>query len=165
MKKNNESSIKLLCYMGIFVLLLFIVLPPLFRVMFPEDLNPGGEKPKLVMNLNCVKTENFVEYEIKSTINTNYVEGVISDSTFTYDLKFNDELFEEDVEIEEYETLKMISNVDFEEEKNKYILRINYEKFDYSNEPLLSNHKMIISEQLEKYTNDHYECKTTKVSG
>ena len=67
------------------------------------------------------------------------------------------------VEIEEYEALKKVRNVDFEEKDNKYILTINYGKFDYSNEPLLQEHRMMISSQLAKYTEDHFECSTTKV--
>lgn len=166
MKNSSDNgSIKILCYLGIFFLLLFIVLPPLFRVLFPEEEGPVVEKEKLIMNLTCVKTEDFVEYKLKTTINTNYVEGEINDSKFTYEVISSDNFFADGVEIEEYESLKKVSNVDFEEEDNKYILTIDYSKFNYSNEPLLQEHKMMISSQLQKYTEDHFECSTTKVQG
>ena len=37
MSKNDASTTKTLCYLGIFILLLFIILPPLFRVLFPLE--------------------------------------------------------------------------------------------------------------------------------
>ena len=164
MKNSSDNgSTKILCYLGIFFLLLFIVLPPLFRVLFPEEETSGEEKKKLIMNLSCERTEDFVEYKIKTTVNTNYIEGEINDSVFTYEVISSDDFFADGVEIEEYEALKKVSNVDFEEKDNKYILTINYGKFDYSNEPLLQEHRMMISSQLAKYTEDHFECSTTKV--
>lgn len=162
---SDNSSIKVLCYLGIFILLLFIVLPPLFRVLFPDEEGPVVEKEKLIMNLTCSKVEDFIEYKIKTTINTNYVEGEINDSKFTYEVISSDDFFDDEVEIEEYEALKKVSNVDFEEEDNKYILTVDYSKFHYNNEPLLQEHKMMISAQFQKYTEDHFECLTTKVQG
>ena len=161
---SNTGDIKILCYLGIFILLIFIVLPPLFRVLFPEEEVVKEEEDKLIMNLYCEKEENFVEYKIKTTINTNYVESIIDTSTFTYEIEILDNMYDiSNVEIEEYEAIKKISNVDFSEENNKYVLNINYTKFDYSNEPLLMEHKNIIQEQLAIYTQNNFECKTTKV--
>lgn len=161
---NDTGGIKILCYLGIFVLLLFIILPPLFRVLFPETEEIKTEEKKLIMNLSCSKTEDFVEYKLKTTINTNYIEGVINDSTFTYELEIVDNMMTaEGISIEEYDNLKKVSNVDFEESNNKYILKIDYSKFDYSNEPLLTNHKKVIAEQLATYSEDAFECKTTRV--
>ena len=166
-KKNNEDLIKMLCYLGIFVLLLFIVLPPLFRVIFPEEekaLQEETEQKKTIMNLTCVKTEDFVEYQIKTTISTNYIEEKISNSTFIYEVEYMDEIFNsDDILIEEYERLKGIDNVDFYEEDNKYTLNIDYIAFDYSNEQLLTSHKMIIVNQMNFYSNDNFECNTRKV--
>lgn len=166
MKKSNMDikTIKTLGYLGIFILLIFIILPPLFRTFFPEEDQAIDEEKKLIMNLTCTKTEDFVEYKIITTINTNYVDSVINDSTFTYDIETSDSIFAPDnISIEEYENLKKLSNVDFEENKNKYILKIDYAKFDYSNEPLLSEHKKVIAEQMVTYTNDSFECKTARV--
>jgi len=166
MKKNSNDTgaTKLLCYLGIFVLLLFIVLPPLFRVLFPEEEEMKKEETKLIMNLNCVRTDDFVEYKVKTTINTNYIEGAINDSTFTYEIEIVDDMMTNDsIEIEEYEALKKVSNVDFEENGKKYILKIDYSKFNYSNEPLLQKHRSSINEQMFTYSEDHFECETTKV--
>lgn len=160
MKSNDR---KVLCYLGIFILLVFIVLPPLFRVLFPEEENVEEEQEQLIMNLNCVRTENFIEYKLKTTINTNYIDSAINNSTFTYEIEIVDNMMNEGIIIEEYESLKRISNVDFDESSNTYILKIDYSKFDYSNEPLLDEHRKVISEQLATYTQDSFECKTTKV--
>lgn len=159
---DNNGSIKMVGYLGIFILLLFIILPPLFRVLFPEDENKDVEKEKLVMNLTCTKDEDFVEYKLKTTISTNYVDSKISDSTFTYEISASDSYFSSGISIEEYESLKKVSNVDFTENNNKYILKIDYDKFDYSNEELLKNHSKVISEQMAIYSDDSFECTTTR---
>jgi hypothetical protein len=165
MKNSSDNgSIKVLGYLGIFFLLLFMILPPLFRVLFPEE-EPVVEKEKLIMNLTCIKTEEFEDYKVKITINTNYVDGEIHDSKFNYEVISNDEFFDGRVKIEEYDALKKVSNVDFEEKDNKYILTINYSKFDYSNEPLLQEHNMMISQQSKKYSDNNFECSTEKVQG
>lgn len=163
-KKDNEGLIKLLCYLGIFVLLLFIILPPLFRMVFPEEEHQDEEQQKLIMNLTCVKIEDFIDYKIKTTINTNYIEERISNSIFTYEIEYMDDIFgSEDIIIEEYETLKRVNNVDFDEDGNKYTLTIDYVNFDYSNEAALINHKMMIGDQLSFYGSQQYECNTSKV--
>ena len=163
-KNNNEGLIKLLCYLGIFVLLLFIILPPLFRMVFPEEEIINEEPKKLIMNLTCVKTDDFMDYKIKTTINTNYVENEISNSIFTYEVEYMDSIFsDEEIIIEEYETLKRLNNVDFNEEGNKYTLSIDYVNFDYSNEESLANHRMMIASQMQYYTQEHFECRTSKI--
>lgn len=173
-RNNNEGIIKLLCYVGIFVLLLFIVLPPLFRVVFPEEElnnNPGEEeKGTIYLNLLCVKKEDMFDYEIVTTINSDYVmkEGEtakISNSTITYKINFSDEIFNNDqVIIPEYEKLKKIDNVDFDFNKslNTYTLKINYKDFNYNNEELLKNHQLEISEQVRYYSSEHFECNTSR---
>lgn len=164
--KNSATDTgvtKLLCYLGIFVLLLFIVLPPLFRFLFPVE-ETKEEPKKLIMNLYCTKQEDFVEYKLKTTINTNYVDGNINDSVFTYEIEIVDEmLLEEGIEIEEYESLKRVNNIDFEEDDNKYIIKIDYSKFNYTNEPLLENHRKVINDQMYTYSENNFECKTTRV--
>jgi len=117
---NDSGASKLLCYLGIFILLLFIILPPLFRVLFPVEEEIEEEKEKtIVMNLTCEKTEDFVEYKLKTTINSNYADSMITDSVFKYEIEIVDSIMDSDaIEIEEYENLKKINNVDFEEEED-----------------------------------------------
>lgn len=163
-QSKNEGLIKLLGYLGIFILLMFIILPPLFRLVFPEELEFIEEEKKLIMNLNCVRTENFIEYKLITTIDTNYIDSKISKSTFTYEVEYIDGIFSgEEIIVEEYETLKRVNNIDFNESDNKYVLSIDYDRFDYTNEPLLLEHQKLIATQLSHYTNDYFECKTTRI--
>ena len=166
MKKSmNLNDLKVICYLGIFILLLFIILPPLFRVLFPkEEEDVKEEENKLVTNLSCEKTQDFVEYKLKTIIKTNYIDGNIDNSKFTYEIEFVEDFLEEDeIEIDEYDDLKKVSNVDFEEKDNVYILTINYSKFDYSNEPLLENHMKTITEQMKIYSDEDFECEISKL--
>lgn len=160
--KNNEGLIKLLCYVGICVLLIFIICPPLFRVLFPEEkqIEVEEEQKEIVKKLNCVKTESFAEYELKTTINSIYTGEKISQSNFVYEIKFNnEEIMNDEIIIDEYEKLKRVSNVDFTETDNKYVLNINYELFDYTNEVLLIHHRGEINNQFIRYVNNLFECK------
>jgi len=161
---NDSGASKLLCYLGIFILLLFIILPPLFRVLLPLlDVIQEEKEKTIVMNLTCEKTEDFVEYKLKTTINSNYADSMITDSVFKYEIEIVDSIMDSDaIEIEEYENLKKINNVDFEEEENSYILKFNYQKFDYSDEQLLKEHRKIINDQMQYYSENNFECKTTR---
>jgi len=166
-KKNNEGLIKLLCYLGIFVLLLFIVLPPLFWNLFPEEVEnkEEEEQKKIVMNLSCTKTEDYFDYKIMKTISTNYIEERITKSMFTYEVEHSDEIFEsDDILIEEYETFKKLANVDFAVDDNLYVISIDYVNFDYNNVEELLNHRKKLGEQLNYYTEKGYECKTSRQS-
>ena len=164
-KKDNEGLIKGLCYLGIFILLLFIVLPPLFRILFPEEQQQEKEEQKqLIMNLTCVKTDNYTDYKIITTINTNYIDEEISNSIFTYEVEYSDDIFNsDDIFIDEYETLKRVDNIDFSENGNKYVLTIDYINFDYSNEEALVNHRKMIAEQRNYYATEDFECQTQKL--
>lgn len=164
--KNNEGLIKSLCYVGIFILLIFIICPPLFRVILPEEEQSNVEKEeekkeKQTRKLNCNKTEDFAEYKLKTTIDSIYVDEKISKSIFTYEVQLNNEEFiGDEIVIDEYEKLKRINNIDFNEDENKYILKINYELFDYTKETLLLNHQGKITDQISYYTSNNFECKT-----
>ncbi len=165
--KKESGAMKILCYLGIFVLLIFIVLPPLFRVLFPEEeevVTPNEEQKPTIMRLTCSKEEDFVDYKLNTTINTDYVDDKISTSTFTYQVNIVDNSLQpEGILIEEYENLKKLDNVDFSEEETTYTLNINYDQFDYSNEPLLENHRKVIVDQMVVYSDNGFECETTKI--
>ncbi len=163
--KDDAGSIKILCYLGIFILLLFIILPPLFRVIFKEE-EPSSPQPSLptIMNLSCNKTEDFVDYKILTNIDANYYEEKIHDATFRYEVQSVEGALPEDtILLEEYEQFKLINNVDFEENGNVYIIKIDYSKNDFSNVSSLSNHQKVIAEQLDYYTNNAFQCTTTRV--
>lgn len=164
--KKESGAVKILCYLGICVLLLFIVLPPLFRVLFPEEEvdTPNEEVVQTIMNLTCTKEEDFVDYRLNTTISTNYVDDKISNSTFTYQIEIvNSSLQPEGILIEEYEDLKRVNNIDYEENGNIYTLKIDYNSFDYTREPLLENHSKVIVDQMVIYSDNDFECETTKV--
>ena len=148
-------------------MLIFIVLPPLFRVLFPEEeevVTPNEEQKPTIMRLTCSKEEDFVDYKLNTTINTDYVDDKISTSTFTYQVNIVDNSLQpEGILIEEYENLKKLDNVDFSEEETTYTLNINYDQFDYSNEPLLENHRKVIVDQMVVYSDNGFECETTKI--
>ncbi len=167
--KNDTGNYKVLCYLGIFILLLFIILPPLFRVLFPaeeEVINNEEENLPLIMKLSCTKDDDYTDYMITTSIETNYHEEKIHDATIKYEIKsIGGALPEEQIRIEDYENLKKVDNVYFEEDtdNNTYILKIDFDKFDYSDEELLLNYKNVLAEQYDYYTSNQYTCTTSRV--
>ena len=160
--KNNEELIKVLCYLGIFILTLLIVLPPLFRVLFPED-GVTLEEVQSVVDLVCIKTDDFVDYAITTTIDSTYSDSEINTATFTYEIEYDYALFEgEEVIIEEYEALKAIGGVEYDEGADSYTLYFDYASVDYSSEELLLDHQQLLSDQLQYYTDQGFECETTE---
>ena len=159
--KTDNGLLKIICYLGIFVLLLFIILPPLFRVLFKEEEEVVIKKEPVKMSLSCSLNEAFSGYNLKTTINNNYVDEVIKKSTFIYEVEINDEnLTIDDVVIEEYDDLKKISNIDFSENDNKFTLNIDYNKFDYTDEELLADHQNRLNKQKSIYIENGFECTT-----
>lgn len=56
MKKKETSDKSLLCFVGIFVCLLFIVLPPLFRKVFPKPIEVVVDTD--YKQLSCYTSDN-----------------------------------------------------------------------------------------------------------
>ena len=151
--KGDSSSYQMLCYLGIFLLLLFIVLPPLFRIIFPrEETSENNDNLPLIMNLTCNKEEDFGDYQLKTKIESNYYEDKIHDTTFTYEI----------IDVSGA-GLRSIENVKSSENENIYTLKIDYANNDYSNEELLADHQHVIAEQLRYYTDNSFTCNTAKI--
>ncbi len=163
--KGDSSSYQMLCYLGIFLLLLFIVLPPLFRIIFPrEETSENNDNLPLIMNLTCNKEEDFGDYQLKTKIESNYYEDKIHDTTFTYEIiDVSGAGSVGDITIDEYDALRAIENVKSSENENIYTLKIDYANNDYSNEELLADHQHVIAEQLRYYTDNSFTCNTAKI--
>jgi len=161
--KREESS-NLLAYLGIFVLLLFIILPPLLRVVVPknEKKEPVNTNP-VIMGLACTKNDSELNYSILRTIESTYNNGELTKTIFTYDVSFgDDELTMKDITISDFLSLKKISGADVKERANKYIVTFNYTVSNYSNNKVLENHRKKLSDQLNYYSTEGYNCTTAK---
>lgn len=161
---KKESSSNLLAYLGIFVLLLFIILPPLLRVLVPkeEENTPTPINP-VIMKLTCTKNEAKLNYDISRTVESIYESGDLTKTVFTYEVTFGDEeLTMDDVVLDDYSSFKKISGADVETSGNKYTVTFNYATNDYSNNKLLSNHRQVLSDQLNYYSEEDYNCTTER---
>lgn len=161
-----EKDIKdILGYIAITILLLFIIVPPLFRVLFPKEdeiINSSLEEVTVLMNLECKKTDNLDGYNVEYRVLNNYKNSVITNSILTYSIEYlDDEL--PNVTIDEYEKLKRVENIDYEENDNVYVLTINYSNFDFSKEELLLDKQKMMAEQLSLYESEDFVCDTKEV--
>ena len=73
MKKSTKNIIYILCYIGIFILVLFIFLPPLLKYLLPEG--DGYTNVVKVELLKCQKVEE--ETGTKKVINTHYKDNKV----------------------------------------------------------------------------------------
>lgn len=164
MKKENKSS-NLLAYLGIFILFLFIALPPALRVFIPKEENTTDPDINVVkMQLTCTKVSRKIEYNINEKIITTYRDGAISTSTFIYDVEIKEEgMTISGIEIDEFNELRKIPGVISKQEGNTYTINIDYQNNDYSSEEILKNHSNTIQEQMTYYTTeDRYTCITER---
>jgi len=154
--KQDTGLVKVLCYLGIFVLALFIVLPPFFRFLFGEEKTAEPLRDEYSM-LVCEKTEDFTEYKIDYTIDSRYKNGEIINSTFTYEIELIDLGLEHEITLDEYSSFAEINNVSYNRNENIYTAKFNYDKFDYDSE-LLTVHRKNINEQNSFYSSNGYKC-------
>ena len=79
MKASTKKMIDLLCSIGIFVLIVFIVLPPLMKLFLPDGDN--YENTVDLKLLSCIKTD--VDGSIKE-IKTHYKNDTVQKVEITY---------------------------------------------------------------------------------
>ena len=161
--KNDTGTIRMLCYLGILVLLIFIIIPPLFRVLYPKEEVIEEEPLPIIMNLACSKTDDFGDYQLTNTITTNYYDDTIHDSVFSYIINENESGLPEGVVIEEYEALKNIPNVIANENGNTYTLSFDFYNYNYGDEELLANHIGVLAVQRDYYSQNGFECTVNQV--
>lgn len=81
MEKKKEKSILLVLF-TIFILLLFIILPPLFRNLFPKEVVEDTTNVNKIEILTCTITNNNEKYSVTSRIK--YINNIIQNNTITY---------------------------------------------------------------------------------
>lgn len=138
---------KSLCYIGIFILSLFIILPPLFRTVLKEDTTTIKNESNKVRQLSCVK---YVE-----TISMSYMNNDVNNIRYNYPIDENLENTYSYSTIKEAlenapGTLKQII-----ENKNSYFLDL---KSDANKNSLSSNYQSDIETQKNFFTREGFTC-------
>ena len=80
----------ILSILGILVLSCFVVLPPLFRIVFKKNVKPIDDAPVVVEQMICTKN-NFVTdgHMTNDSIDFTYMKDVISKYTRTTEMSFD----------------------------------------------------------------------------
>jgi len=142
----NKDSIINVCYLGIFFLVIMMFIPPIFRLVLPNEniaSNNNSEQVNTNNNnnnsanqtLNCSLTQNVEEETMKFNVTTNHENGKIKMLIFKYSLNDNSKIpsLKEKVSLlKEFDNLKIINNVEYSLENNVNVLKFDYSKSDFS---------------------------------
>lgn len=146
MLNNKSKFIDIVSYFIIFVLLLFIVLPPLLRWLLPQG--DSYDNTVLLENLRCVIMEEESGYN--KIINTQYKNKEITRVYVTYENYPSEEVLEE-------KKLVGTSGVSEDKEENKILYTIEYNEETKNNE-LLSKYFSDIESLKSTYESNNYAC-------
>lgn len=159
--KLEKDAVTVLGFIGIFLLLVLIFVPPLFRFLFNDDVT--GANTIVVERLSCEKTEKFDNYDMTTVIDTVYTNKKVSKITFNYNVVFTKSgVSGSDVYIENYEMLKQITNAEVKDEFNNYKVIFDFTKHNFSNNSFLSKYNSSMSEQKIFYSNNGFKCNVLK---
>lgn len=162
---NNDSGYGI-WYLLILFFVIMICIPPLFRILIPQEKTVSNA----LKTLECKKTEALtqdleaanINYEIK----TLYSNEKISAITFKYSIQnSNSEDFNniDQTKIDNdffYEliNLKNVKNAVVDEAGNVTTMTFNFLSNDFTNEPMLQKYTQNINNQKKEYENKNFVC-------
>lgn len=160
--KHNTSK-DIFCYFVMFLILVLALLPLLFRIFIPRKVTTKEEEI-VYFNITCYKTTIRDDYELATTLHSNYRDGNIETVTFDFNIFKRNELAEDGYvfpEINDFDRLKL-DGVTSKKEEGKVSF-----KFDYKEHPelkeneTLKEYSYISPIELNFLTNDKgYSCST-----
>jgi len=161
--KKKIDMVAVLVYFVMAFLILLIILPPVLRFSLTNDEESLFEPTDQVQALICNKTENIDNYNLKTTIRTNYKNDQVTALKFTW-LKVIDENLEEnnvlpkddESNLLDYEQtildLKGISGAVVVDDENETVITLNENILKNNvNNSLLAKFKQDIIIQQENY--------------
>lgn len=167
MSQKREKSTVLVLF-TIFILLVFIILPPIFRGLFPKTVSDEKDDITEVIKILYCKVDDYKEgYNI--SINARYIDGEIKKNIITYkpltvsDNGNNDSLDNNDNFISINKQFELFNSLDSIDIKNNsdgsVVVSIDQDVIDGNDDNLdLANYFMSFEKQKQFFTNQGYEC-------
>lgn len=155
MKKQRSTFSVIFC---IFFLLLFIVLPPLFRTLIPKKVIKNTPQKKIKV-LKCTKTEKTDM--ISATASAKYINNEIASIKIDFEkLQIPPENVEEKQKTlkQEFEKLNGVSIIEKTINNNVTSFIINKEVIDGSDNSILNNYYQDIDSLKTFYEQNEYSC-------
>ena len=163
--ENKGSALKIaLTYIAIFLLIILMIIPPLFRIVFNEDKNSSNDVvvPKLV--LHCTKKEIIGEasYNVQtfSTYSDKTLEKVIIryTRTGTIDDTNQDNQYEQEIA-----NLSSNSNINVSNSNNGYKFEILKDTLATKTaDPVVGLYSKDLEAEQSFLTSNNYVCQVSK---
>lgn len=166
----NKNFHPIRAFIIIFILSLLIILPPLFRVLFPKAEETKPKNNNTIRLLTC--TKNYAEEQTTTTVEVRYINSKVNQTKITYSpiaaTKYSIMNTSESDILPSLELsyLQSIQGINITQSDNKTIIIINQNTIDQNpnNQELKENYfndKLI--DQKIYFTNRYYECNETTV--
>lgn len=165
-QKKTMDRTTLLSYIGIGVLSILIIIPPMFRIVFAKPVEIEKKKEMVRITLSCHKNELGSDYLFTRTINNIYEDNVIKDSTFIFEVSQRPgsqkipTINEIDApDLKEFENINN-ENVIKTSTEAKKSFQFDYRKNSFNEINILTEHKKVIQAQISLYRTEEYSCDT-----
>ena len=153
-KHNTPKDIT--CYTIMFVIFLFAILPPALRFIIPRPVTTE-EREIVYLKLTCYKTTNRDNWELSTTLVSNYRDGNVNNSNFSFvSLKRNEQAKDGYVfaEVEELEKIKH-DGVKVKEDGGKTIIDVDFEKYpELKDDEVLKDYAYFSSAEISFLQNE-----------
>lgn len=160
--KLEKDAVTICGFIGIFILLLLIIAPPVLRVLFNNETVDNSNKvlADVYEKLVCNRQDNFSNYNLNRTVTTIYKNNKITKINFVYIVNNKSNI--SNVYIDEYSILKQVYNAEVKEANNHYEVTLDYENNSYYDDEFLKKYSNGLSLQKEYYISNNYLCNMVK---
>ncbi len=154
----------------IFILALLIILPPLFRVLFPKTEEVKAKNNNRITLLTC--TRNYAEEQTTTTVEVRYINSKINQTKITFSPMSESQYSVIGIQENDFlpslelSYLQSIPGIIIEQANNKTIITINQNTINQntSNQDLKENYfnDKLINQKIY-FTNRYFECNESTV--
>lgn len=168
-KPFDKSDIKWYIWIAVFTILL--LMPPITRIMFKEVTNEPLIVDVVKLTLSCNNARTSDTYRLSRTFKTNYEDGVIQNSVFTFRLTKQDSVPEDQIINFETEQIPEIINLESavgmsehivleKVSDTQYVFTVDYTKDPLTNITILNDHRAVSLVQKNNYEKQGMVCGT-----
>ena len=160
--KHNTSK-DIVCYFIMFGIFVLAILPLFLRILMPKKITTE-EREIVYFKITCYKTSVRDNYELSTTLTSNYRDGQINNLTFDFNYFKRIEEAEDGyifAEIHELEQIKS-KGITSSSEKGKATFKIDFENYpDLKNNSTLKEYTYFSNAEVNYLMNEKgYSCTT-----
>lgn len=162
-KKMDRNT--LLCWIGIGICSVFIVLPPFFRMVFKGPEIIEAPKTKSITTLFCAKSDREETHILKREITAIYENAAFIELKMGYaivEVSDSEPPTISEITLDEITAFKKLigNDVKFAETATSYTFTFDYKNGNFSNVDELSEHGRIAAVAIQAYQSLGFRCET-----